>query len=66
METWTKNNNVKLIYDAVTMRENPMHYSYGTMEKTNFYGHNTKNSHMCIHEIEQCYAQKRLIFDDGG
>ena len=31
-----KNNNVKLIYDAVIMRENPMyHYSYGTMEKTN-------------------------------
>ena len=30
-------------------------------------GYYTNDSHMlCINEIEMCYVQKRLIFDDGG
>ena len=30
-------------------------------------GYNTNDSHMlCINEIEMCYVQQRLIFDDGG
>ena len=64
---WTNNTNVDMIYDKVIMGGYPKNYYDGTLEKIKFYGYNTKNSHMiCIHEIEQCYVQKRLIFDDGG
>ena len=64
---WTKNTNVDMTYDKVIMGGNPTHYYYGTMEKTNLYGYYTKDSHMmCINKNEQCYVQKRLIFDDGG
>ena len=62
----TKNTNADLIYDIVIMGGNPRYYYYGTMEHIHFYGYNTKDSHMlCINKIEQCYLQKRLIFDDG-
>ena len=59
-------NNVDMIYDKIIMRVNPMYYNYGTMEYIKFYGYNTQDSHMLrINKIEQCYVQKRLIFDDG-
>ena len=62
----TKNNNVNLIYNAVTMRGNPIYYYFGTIEHINFYGHDTQDSHiLCINKIEKCYVQKRLIFEDG-
>ena len=38
-------------------------------DKTNefdLYGYDTKNSNMCVNEIEKCYLKQRLIFDDGG
>ena len=63
----TKNKNVDMIYDKIIMGDNPMYYSYGTMEKTNFYGYYTNDSHMmCINKIEKCYVKTRLIFDGGG
>ena len=45
----TKNINVNMIYDKVIMGGYPKNYYYGTMEHINFYGHYTKDSHMCIH-----------------
>ena len=44
-----------------------MPYYCGTMEKTKFYGYNTRDSHMmCTNKNEMCYVKERLIFDDGG
>ena len=64
---WTKNNNADMTYDKIIMGvSNPEHYYYGRIEKTNFYGHYIKNSHMMnINKNERCYVNIRLIFDDG-
>ena len=62
-EDWTKNTNADLAHDKVIMGGNPKNYYDGILEKMNFYGYYTNDSHMmCINEIEQCYMQKRFIF----
>ena len=64
---WTKNTNVDMTYDKVIMGGNPMHYYYGILNKMNFYGYYTNNSHMMnVNKNEMCYVGIRLIFDDGG
>ena len=67
-EIFKLNRDLSLIHIyKIILGGNPIYYYYfGKMEKTNFYGHNTKDSHMCVNKIEKCYLKPRLIFDDGG
>ena len=54
-------------YDKIIMGDDPKNYYSGIMEKTNFYGYYTNNSHMMnVNKNEMCYVGIRLIFDDGG
>ena len=52
---WTKNNNADLAYDEIIMGGNPKNYYSGIMEKTNFYGYYTNDSHMMnVNKNEMC------------
>ena len=34
--------------------------------EVSFSGYNTQNSHLCGDQIERCYVEPRLIWNDGG
>ena len=49
------------------IRDSPIDYYFGIMEKIKFYGHYTENSHMMnANKIDKCYTKIRLLYDDGG